>query len=54
MKKAEKYGDFPLDDALLGEEIAELRAETSLMDNREIERPQLSGDTVDVESEDVF
>jgi hypothetical protein len=29
MKKAEKYGDGPVDDRQLGEEIAELRAESS-------------------------
>lgn len=27
MKKAERYGDYPIDDSLLGSEIAELRAE---------------------------
>ena len=29
MKKAEKYGDFPVEDKQLGDEIAELRAEES-------------------------
>ena len=55
MKKAEKYGDYPVDDRLLGEEIAELRAESSFAvpaDPAPV--AQIPDDAIDTDSEEVF
>lgn len=50
MKKAEKYGDFPIDDGQLGAEIAELRAEQSV--EAVAPPPALNPpDTIDVETD---
>jgi hypothetical protein len=55
MKKAEKYGDYPVDDTVLGEEIAELRAGSSFAvpaDPAPV--AQIPDDAIDTDSEEVF